>query len=228
VSAHGTGGAWLIATDTADHDRLYQAVFNSLDRKVCNTVNTCVVSRAQANTLLPVILDALTAAAKRRNTAPKLHAVGDAGDHVPAGWFNDLVSIVRAEGTFEEPRAQTADTDLLAHEFEWEESPEMSVVLCDDLADGIGLFNRYAPRFVLSVISANDNDHVEAFNTAEAPYVGDGFTRWVDGQYALGVPELGLSNWENGRLLARGGILTGEGITTVRYRVRQHDPGVSR
>ena len=228
VSAHGTGGAWLIATDTADHDRLYQAVFNSLDRKVCNTVNTCVVSRAQANTLLPVILDALTAAAKRRNTAPKLHAVGDAGDHVPAGWFNDLVSIVRAEGTFEEPRAQTADTDLLAHEFEWEESPEMSVVLCDDLADGIGLFNRYAPRFVLSVISANDNDHVEAFNTAEAPYVGDGFTRWVDGQYALGVPEHGLSNWENGRLLARGGILTGEGITTVRYRVRQHDPGVSR
>jgi len=33
----------------------------------------------------------------------------------------------------------------------------------------------------------------------------DGFTRWVDGQYALDTPELGLSNWEGGRMLGRGG-----------------------
>ncbi|NDK13061.1 MAG: glutamate-5-semialdehyde dehydrogenase, partial [Armatimonadetes bacterium] len=61
-----------------------------------------------------------------------------------------------------------------------------------------------------------------------APFVGNGFTRWVDGQYALGRPELGLSNWENGRLFARGGILSGDGVYTVRTVVRQTDPEVCR
>jgi len=228
VSAHGTGGAWLIATDTADEKRLYATLLHSLDRKVCNTVNVCVVARTHAATLMPVVLAALTDAAKKRNSAPKLHVVADAQTHVPHDWFSQTVTIQRAAGAQAEMRAETADVALLAHEWEWEESPEMSVVLCDDLADGIALFNRYAPRFVLSVLSDRPEDHVLAFNTAEAPYVGDGFTRWVDGQYALNVPELGLSNWEHGRLLSRGGILTGEGITTLRYRVQQHDPDVAR
>jgi glutamate-5-semialdehyde dehydrogenase len=55
----------------------------------------------------------------------------------------------------------------------------------------------------------------------DAPFVGDGFTRWVDGQLALGRPELGLSNWQNGRLFMRGGVLTGEGIYTIRTRARR-------
>ena len=42
-----------------------------------------------------------------------------------------------------------------------------------------------------------------------APFVGNGFTRWVDGQYALNRPELGLSNWQYGRLFGRGGVLSG-------------------
>lgn len=228
VSAHGTGGAWLIATGECDPKRLHAAVLHSLDRKVCNTLNVCVVPRMAADTLMPVVLDALTAAANRRNSAPKLHVVGDASQYVPTAWFDVSVAVVRADGTHQETRAEPADVSVLATEWEWEDAPEVSVVLCDDLADGISLFNRYAPRFVLSLISPNEDDHVLAFNTAEAPYIGDGFTRWVDGQYALNVPELGLSNWESGRLLARGGILTGEGITTLRYRVRQADPKVSR
>jgi glutamate-5-semialdehyde dehydrogenase len=58
--------------------------------------------------------------------------------------------------------------------------------------------------------------------------VGDGFTRWVDGQYALDTPELGLSNWERGRLLGRSGILSGDVIYTVRSRARQQDPDLHR
>ena len=52
-------------------------------------------------------------------------------------------------------------------------------------------------------------------------------TRWVDGQYALRKPELGLSNWEGGRLLGRGGILSGDSVHTIRYRaiVDDHDTG---
>jgi glutamate-5-semialdehyde dehydrogenase len=53
-------------------------------------------------------------------------------------------------------------------------------------------------------------------------------TRWVDGQFAFDRPELGLSNWEHGRLLARGGVLSGDSIYTIRTRMRQADPGLSR
>ena len=64
---------------------------------------------------------------------------------------------------------------------------------------------------------------------AQCPFLaGDGFTRWVDGQYALDRPELGLSNWQNGRLFARGGVLAGDGVFTVRARVRQSDPHLDR
>ena len=58
--------------------------------------------------------------------------------------------------------------------------------------------------------------------------MGNGFTRWVDGQYALNRPELGLSNWQNGRLFGRGGVLSGDGVFTVRLRVTQQDPDVHR
>jgi len=50
----------------------------------------------------------------------------------------------------------------------------------------------------------------------------------VDGQYALDRPELGLSNWENGRLFARGGVLAGDGVFTIRARVRQSDRNLDR
>ena len=70
--------------------------------------------------------------------------------------------------------------------------------------------------------------HDHFYNTINAPFVGDGFTRWVDGQYALNRPELGLSNWQSGRLFARGGVLAGDGVFTVRSRVRQSDPKLHR
>ena len=58
--------------------------------------------------------------------------------------------------------------------------------------------------------------------------MGDGFTRWVDGQYALDTPELGLSNWQFGRLLGRGGVLSGESIYTIRHRAKIDDPTIHR
>ena len=64
--------------------------------------------------------------------------------------------------------------------------------------------------------------------TVDAPFVGNGFTRWVDGQYALDAPELGLSNWEGGRMLGRGGILSGDSVYTLRYRARISDPELHR
>ena len=88
--------------------------------------------------------------------------------------------------------------------------------------------NRYSPRFVASLVSASAGLHDEFYATVDAPFVGDGFTRWVDGQYALDAPELGLSNWEGGRMLGRGGILSGDSVYTVRYRATVDDPDTHR
>jgi len=77
-------------------------------------------------------------------------------------------------------------------------------------------------------LSGDPLEHQRAWNTLNAPFVGNGFTRWVDGQYALGKPELGLSNWEQGRALGRGGILSGDDIRTFRFRMVQKDSDVHR
>ena len=48
VSLHGTGGAWLVAGAGADAAAFGAAVFHSLDRKVCNTLNVCCIPEARA------------------------------------------------------------------------------------------------------------------------------------------------------------------------------------
>ena len=78
-------------------------------------------------------------------------------------------------------------------------------------------------------IVTDDVDEFERFYAAvDAPFVGNGFTRWVDGQYALNAPELGLSNWQFGRMLGRGAILSGDSVFTVRYRAMVSDHAVRR
>ena len=81
----------------------------------------------------------------------------------------------------------------------------------------------YARALALSedLVAADPAAHDRFWARVDAPFVGNGFTRWVDGQYALDAPELGLSNWEGGRMLGRG-ILhrLGDGLGgTVRHRV---------
>ncbi len=235
VSLHGTGGAWMLVTPDADLERLRSVVRHSLDRKVCNTLNVCCIVRSIADRAVPVVLAALEDAARSRGAEAKLHVLArDAGEQeevervVGSGWFDRTVAISRAEGDVPEVRAEILDVAGLATEWEWENSPELTLALVDDLDEAITLCNTSSPRFIVSVLSERPADHDHAWRALEAPFVGDGFTRWVDGQYALTTPELGLSNWEGGRLFGRGGILTGDAITTVRTRMRQTDPGVAR
>lgn len=228
VSLHGTGGAWIVAGASADPDVFARAVHRSLDRKVCNTLNTCLIVRDRAEQLVPVLLSALEQAAADRGTNAKLHVLERDRGLIPPEWFARVVSIARAGGELDEPQAEPLVEAQLGVEWEWEDSPEISLGVVDDLDHAARLFDAYSPRFVLSVIAEDpaERDHLEA--RVEAPYVGNGFTRWVDGQYALGTPELGLSNWELGRLFGRSGILSGDGIYTVRCRAIQHDPDVHR
>ena len=122
----------------------------------------------------------------------------------------------------------TPDDSLLGHEWEWDDVPEVAVMVVDDVAQAVAQCNRFSPRFVASLISADAEEHERFYRTVEAPFVGDGFTRWVDGQFALLQPELGLSNWQAGRLFGRGGVLSGDSVHTVRLRATVTDPDLHR
>ena len=227
VSLHGTGGAWMVASETADADRFAAVVEASLDRKVCNTLNTCCMLESEVERLLPAFLDGLDAAGLGRGFTSKLHIVDEYADRIPLDWYGQ-VEIGRAEGKVTEPRTSKISGDQLGNEWEWEDSPEVTLVIVDSVDQAIQLFNEQAPGFVISLISEDAAEQDRFFQRVDAPFVGDGFTRWVDGQYAFNRPELGLSNWEFGRLFGRGGVLSGDSVYTIRSRVNQSDPKLRR
>ena len=227
VSLHGTGGAWIVAAADADPERFAAAVYHSLDRKVCNTLNVCCIVRERAAELVPVFLEALERAGRRRQGS-KLHVAAGDEAAVPERWRRERVQVVRAEGAVEEPLVDVLPEDRLGREWEWEETPEVTLKLVDSVEEAIALFNAQSPQFAASLISQDAEAQRRFYEAVNAPFVGDGFTRWVDGQYALNKPELGLSNWEHGRLFARGGVLSGDGVFTVRARVRQTDLALDR
>jgi glutamate-5-semialdehyde dehydrogenase len=225
VSLHGTGGAWLLVGKEADLTRLAAVVEHSLDRKVCNTLNVVCVLREQAAIHVPIIFDAAQKAASSRKTHARIHCVGGAEGFLPS--CQDI-EVTRADGVFIEPQFSPSQYDELARECEWEVSPEFFIALVDTLDESVQLFNTYSPQFVVSVISNSEHEREHVWRTSNAPFVGDGFTRWVDGQFALNRPELGLSNWEFGRLFGRGGVLSGDSAFTVRLRVIQNDANLAR
>jgi glutamate-5-semialdehyde dehydrogenase len=227
VSLHGTGGAWIVAAESAEAWEFGAAVFNSLDRKVCNTLNTVCIVASRSEDLVPEFLQALHRAGEHREATSKLHITESARAFVPDEWFEDA-QIVRASGTVTEPRTEVIGDDQLGVEWEWEESPEVTLTIVPDVETAIRLFNEQSPRFGASLVSEDSDEHRRFFDLIDAPFVGTGFTRWVDGQYALNTPELGLSNWQYGRLFGRGGILSGDSIYTIRVRARQTDPDLGR
>ena len=220
ASLHGTGGAWIVAGPDARAQALRNAVTRSLDRKVCNTLNTCCIPRARQADLVPALLLGLEEAGTRLGQSFKLHVVQQSRDAVPQSLFEKHIMVRRAQGDVEEFQAQLLDQNDLGKEWEWEQTPEISLVLVEDVNEAVTLFNRYSPHFVASLISENADLFQQFYSSIDAPFVGDGFTRWVDGQYALRRPELGLSNWERGRLFGRGGVLSGDTVYTVRTRAK--------
>ena len=228
VSAHGTGGAWLVAGLGAGRARFSASVTSSLDRKVCNTLNVCCIPADRAGDLVPAFLDALDGAAAELGASARLHVDASAEPYVPVERFASKVTVRRAEGDRVEPAATVLHRDDLGTEWEWEGSPEVALVVTASVADAVALHNTYSPHFIASLISDDPEEQERFYADVDAPFVGDGFTRWVDGQYALDTPELGLSNWQFGRLLGRGGVLSGDSIHTVRYRATIDDPTTHR
>ncbi len=210
VSLHGTGGAWMVIADDASSEVVHAAVANSLDRKVCNTLNVCCVVSAGAARLVPVVVQAADDAARSRGSDAAVLHVGDSA--VP---FVDHLFTPMA-------------LHELGTEWEWEHDPELSIVVVDSVDQAVQLFNTYSPRFAASLIGGDDRLQQHFYDSVDAPFVADGFTRWVDGQFAFDQPELGLSNWQAGRLFARGGVLSGDSVFTVRTRAHIRDHSVHR
>jgi glutamate-5-semialdehyde dehydrogenase len=228
VSLHGAGGAWLLADQSAEAARFHDAVRHSLDRKVCNTLNVCCVPRERARELIPLFLEGLAEAGAARGVGVKLHTTAEAWGHLPPAWREGVSHVRRADGDHEEALTERLERVDLGREWEWEESPEVSLEIVADLDEAIDLFNALSPRFIASVIAAAPDVHARAFAALDAAFIGDGMTRWVDGQYAFGRPELGLANWQNGRLFARAGVLGGDGVFTLKTRMRQSAIGLKR
>ena len=218
VSLHGTGGAWIVVSETAKADHLKQAVVRSLDRKVCNTLNTCCLVGANARDYVRFVLEGLREAGAARGQPFKLHVAAGDEELVPKALFEKDVLIARAQGVLVEKQAEVISRKELGIEWEWEETPEVTLVRAESLDEAVALFNSQSPRLVGALISEDPDEHGKFFETLNAPFVGDGHTRWVDGQFALNKPELGLSNWAHGRLFARGAVLTGDSVYTVRTR----------
>ena len=227
VSLHGTGGAWIVAGPSADADNFGSAVVHSLDRKVCNTLNTCCIIASRADELVPVFLAALRRVEDRQNVFTKLHIVEEHRALIPPEWLEER-PISRAIGDVIEPQTATISGELLGHEWEWEASPEVTLAIVPDVGTAIRLFNEQSPKFGASLIAEDPAEHEQFFNMIDSPFVGNGMTRWVDGQYALSRPELGLSNWQFGRLFGRGGVLSGDSAFTIRTRAVQDDPELGR
>jgi glutamate-5-semialdehyde dehydrogenase len=190
ASLHGTGGAWMFIERSASPERVRNAVRFSLDRKVCNTLNVLVLERAAVETLGPVVAEVLRELGAQAAVVPGSEGVVDAAR-----------AIAEAE---------------LGKEWEWEGAPELSFVVARDFAHAVSLINQYSPQFVASILSERAGAFESFYAAVEAPYVSNGFTRWVDGQWAWLRPELGLTNWETGRLLGRSGFLSGDDLTSVR------------
>ena len=131
------------------------------------------------------------------------------------GVVSDRVGVVTvSEGIV--PGASAIAEAELGKEWEWEGTPELSLVVARDFAHAVALINQYSPRFVASILSERAGAFEAFYAAVEAPYVSNAFTRWVDGQWAWHRPELGLTNWETGRLLGRSGFLSGDDLTSVR------------
>ncbi len=228
VSLHGTGGAWMMVADTANSEILRQSVIASLDRKVCNTLNTCCVVASRAKELVPVLLDGMNEAAANLGQEYRIHVTEGSEAFISEGSFNRKVTINRADGQHEEFQASTLPVVDIGQEWEWETSPEITLIVVQSLGEAIDLFNAHSPRLVASLISNDEQEHQHFYERVDAPFIGDSYTRWVDGQRALNKPELGLSNWANGRLFGRHAILTGDSVYTVRTRYTDASKGRSR
>jgi glutamate-5-semialdehyde dehydrogenase len=207
VSLHGTGGAWIVGRRRAcDPDALPPPSCTPSTAR-CATPSTSVRSRGAGRRAGPGVpgRDCAAPSGASRQASPRLHVVAGSEAFVPAEWFHTTVSIDRADGTSDEPMRHACRRV----------GPGGRVGV-GGRAGGHARRGRRPRRTASSSATATaplrrlarqrpTRAEHDGSTSGRRPVRRDGFTRWVDGQYALDKPELGLSNWQHGRMLGRGG-----------------------
>ncbi len=95
-------------------------------------------------------------------------------DRSAGGWRTATVRVRRAESERTEPLTEIQSEGDLGHEWEWEDTPEVSLKIVDDLDHAVTLFNRHSPRFAASLISRDPEAHRRFYDTVNAPLSATG------------------------------------------------------
>ena len=132
-----------------------------------------------------MLIETLSLAPARRGPRARIHVVEGSERYLPEDLFSVSPLAAADDVTRRRPFAELISASKLPTEWEWSDAPEISLVVVDGLDEAIDLFNNCAPRFVVSLIGADPAAQDRFYGAVDAPFVGDGFTRWVDGQSAL-------------------------------------------
>ena len=169
VSLHGTGGAWLVAGLAADADRFRAAVAPLARPQGVQHAQRVLHPGRRAPTSCRCSSTRSTRRPPGGGHGAGLHVVERSQPAVPADRFTTDVKVTRADGEHVEPAASTIDDDELATEWEWEHSPEVSLVVDDDVDEAVALCNRHSPRFVASLVSDDAAEHERFYAAVDAP-----------------------------------------------------------
>ncbi len=229
VSLHGTGGAWMLAgSGVVSRDARPGGAALARPQGVQHRQRGAGAARTRRRAGSGGARRARRGGVRSRHLRTSARGRGQRGLRRPRAFRAARARSLAPAERSDEPAASTVAETELATEWEWEHSPEITLAVVESLDEAVETCNRFSPHFVASIVT-DDVDEFDRFYAAvDAPFVGNGFTRWVDGQYALNAPELGLSNWQFGRMLGRGAILSGDSVFTVRYRATVVDHAVRR
>ncbi len=230
VSLHGTGGAWLVAGPSADAGRFRAVVRNSLDRKVCNTLNVCCIHRDRAGRPRAGV----PRRPRRRPPMPggtngKLHVVKGSEGAVPPEWFATTVAIRRAEGEVDEPQRRTARRSRPRRGVGVGGQPggharrrrlASTMPSSCSTATARASSRRSSARTPASTIASGRRSTRRSSATG-SPAGSTGSSRSTS-------PSSACPTGSRGRLFARSGILSGDSVHTVRLRAFQADPDLHR
>ncbi|MEJ7719111.1 MAG: hypothetical protein WKF58_01030 [Ilumatobacteraceae bacterium] len=211
MSLHGTGGAWMVAGDSADPDRFRAAVVNSLDRKVCNTLNVCAIP-AHRDDLVAAFLAALDEAGERSGAEPVLHVEERAAALLP----DDRVAVPiephgarHGVGVGRRARGEPRRRGRRGRGRRAVQRPQPALR---------GVADQRRRRRAATVLR-----HRRC--PVRRRRVHDGgstaSTRWAR-------PSSVCPTGSSGRLLARGAVLSGDSVHTVRYRATIRDEHLAR
>ena len=158
VSLHGTGGAWMVVSSRAEVGELRDAVTRSLDRKVCNTLNTCcVVDPAGGFHAARGCRPGRAGGGWQCRGQPfKLHVARGSEHLVSQELFSKRIEVRPSFRRGARTQAEVIDRPTAWHEGgNGRKRREVSLVSVDSVDEAVRMFNELSPRLVGTLVSSD-------------------------------------------------------------------------